>query len=42
MDEIINNEQSANSFLKAFYDENYNDNILLFDNMQNIYNLIAC
>ena len=41
MDEIINNEQSANSFLKAFYDENYNDNILLFDNMQNIYNLIA-
>ena len=24
MDEIINNEQSANSFLKEFYDENYN------------------
>ena len=41
MDEIINNEQSVNSFLKEFYDENYNDNILLFDNMQNIYNLIA-
>lgn len=41
MDEIINNEQSANLFLKEFYDENYNDNILLFDNMQNIYNLIV-
>ena len=40
MDEIINNEQSENSPLKVFYDENYNDNILLFDNMHNIYNLI--
>ncbi len=41
MNEINNNEQLVNTFLKEFYDANYNENKLLFDNMQNIYIMIS-
>lgn len=41
VDEKNNNEQSVNTFLKDFFDTNYNENKLLFDNMQNIYALIS-
>ena len=40
MDEIKEIEESANSFLKNFYDTTYNDNKVLFNNMQSIYLLI--
>lgn len=41
MDEEKNIEESANTFLKSFLDATYNDNKILFDNMQNIYALIS-
>ncbi len=41
MDEEKNIEESANTFLKSFFDATYNDNKILFDNMQNIYLLIT-
>ena len=41
MDEEKNIEESANTFLKSFFDATYNDNKILFDNMQNIYALIS-
>ena len=40
MDEIKEIEESANSFLKNFFDTTYNDNKVLFNNMQSIYLLI--
>ena len=36
MDEEKKIEESANTFLKSFFDTTYNDNKMLFDNMQNI------
>lgn len=41
MDEKKIIEESANTFLKSFFDATYNDNKILFDNMQNIYALIS-
>ena len=41
MDEIKEIEESANSFLKSFFDTTYNDNKVLFNNMQSIYLLIT-
>lgn len=41
MDEEKKIEESANTFLKSFFDTTYNDNKMLFDNMQNIYALIS-
>ena len=41
MDEEKNIEESANTFLKSLFDATYNDNKILFDNMQNIYALIS-
>ena len=41
MDEEKKIEESANTFLKSFFDATYNDNKILFDNMQNIYALIS-
>ena len=41
MDEEKKIEESANTFLKSFFAATYNDNKMLFDNMQNIYALIS-
>lgn len=41
MDEEKNIEESANTFIKSFFDATYNDNKVLFNNMQNIYALIS-
>lgn len=41
MDEKKIIEKSANSFLKSFFELTYNDNKILFDNIQNIYILIS-
>lgn len=40
MKEEENIEKSVNTFLKSFFDVTYNDNKILFNNMQNIYVLI--
>lgn len=41
MEKNIDKEKSANSFLKSFFDIEYNKNRLLFSNLGNIYSLIT-
>lgn len=41
MEKNIDKEKSANSFLKSFFDIEYNNNKLLFSNLGNIYSLIT-
>lgn len=41
MEKNIDKEKSANSFLKSFFDIEYNKNKLLFSNLENIYSLIT-
>lgn len=41
MGKNIDKEKSANSFLKGFFDIEYNKNKLLFSNLGNIYSLIT-
>lgn len=41
MKKNINKEKSTNSFLKSFFDIEYNNNKLLFNNLENIYSLIT-